>query len=314
MSSSNRNVRLGIVYRGSIIGEEIIDRRIDVSVGVRTDSTIQFSPNDYPDFPEYTDILCCEQNRYYLVIPQDPNARVNLRGASTTDDAVTIKGKRCVAIDEVAGGSLVVGDLTVMFQFIRGYSVPTKTTERTVLRLGMVFNERLISDRIFPDEKSVSIGGDKADSVVLDSVDYTGPSLKFVNNKDGSVTLNIPQEIAVKVALEGDAPRDISELISKGKAKKDGAGSICHLPLGTRGRASMGPYTVLFQVVKQRIVVPTMEKQNVARWFVGLFLNDLVWITSFLVWTLVAGGIFWQALAFNASTGKYFYKTKEEVH
>ena len=41
---SNRYVRLGIVYRGSIVREEILDRRIDVSVGQRADSTLQFSP------------------------------------------------------------------------------------------------------------------------------------------------------------------------------------------------------------------------------------------------------------------------------
>ena len=312
---SNRNVRLGIVYRGSIVREEILDRRIDVSVGQRADSTLQFSPREHPDFPEHVDVLLCEKDAYYLVVPSDPNARINLRGASNADKVETIRGKRCIPVDDIAGGSMVVGDLSVMFQFVRGYSAPTAVHERTVLRIGLVYNERLISDRIFPNEKAVSIGGQKTDTVVLDQDDYKGATLQFVNNKDGSVTMKAPSDMNIRAAVkENEAPRDLAELIKGGNARVEGAVTACHLALGTRGRAIMGPYTILFQVVRQRVVVPSMERKTPLQRFIAVFLGDIVWTSCFGIAFLLGGGIVVQALIFQNTTGRYQDAVAEEKH
>lgn len=312
---SNRNVRLGIVYRGSIVREEILDRRIDVSVGQRADSTLQFSPREHPDFPEHVDVLLCEKDIYYLVVPSDPNARINLRGASNADKVETIRGKRCIPVDDIAGGSMVVGDLSIMFQFVRGYAAPTAVHERTVLRIGLVYNERLISDRIFPNEKAVSIGGQKTDTVVLDQDDYKGATLQFVNNKDGSVTMKAPSDMNIRAAVkENEAPRDLAELIKGGHAKAEGANTACHLALGTRGRALMGPYTILFQVVRQRVVVPSMERKTALQRIIAVFLGDIVWTSCFGIAFLLGGGIVVQALLFQGSTGQYLKKAEEEKH
>ncbi len=312
---SIRNVRLGIVYRGSIVREEILDRRIDVSVGQRADSTLQFSPREHPDFPEHVDILFCEKNVYYLVVPSDPNARINLRGAAQADKVETIRGRRCIPVDEVAGGSVVVGDLSVMFQFVRGYSTPTAVHERTVLRIGLVYNERLISDRIFPNQKAVSIGGQKEDTVVLDQEDYKGPTLQFVNNKDGSVTMKSPSDMNIRAAVKKeDRPRDLKELLQAGHAKTEGNTTACHLALGTRGRAIMGPYTILFQVVRQRVVVPAMERKTLMQRIIGMFLGDVVWTACFGVAFLLGGGVVVQALLFQSHTGQYLKKAEEEKH
>lgn len=311
---SNRNVRLGIVYRGSIVREEILDRRIDVSVGQRADSTLQFSPREHPDFPEHVDVLLCEKNVYYLVVPSDPNARINLRGASNADKVETIRGKRCIPIDDVAGGSVVVGDLSVMFQFVRGYTTPTAVHEKTVLRIGLVYNERLISDRVYA-KKGVSIGGQKSDAVVLDQDDYKGPTLNFVNNSDGSVTMKAPADMNIRAAVkEGEAPRDLTELIKGGHARSEGSVTACHLALGTRGRAIMGPYTVLFQVVRQRVVVPSMAKKTLLQTVLSVFLGDVVWTSCFAVAFLLGGGVVVQALLFQGHTGQYLKKAEEEKH
>ena len=301
---SNRNVRLGIVYRGSIVREEIVDRRIDVSVGLRADSTVQFSAKDYQDFPDHLDILFCEAGRFYLVVPSDPSARVNLRGGGT-NNVTTIRDRRCVPVDEIAGGSVVVGDVTVMFQFVRGYTQPSVTHERTVLRIGLVYDDRLISDRIFPEEKAVSVGGTKADTVVLDQDDYSGPSIKFLNNKDGSVTLRTPKDVKVRVAVQDDAPRDLKELMTRGKAREEGNDVVCHLTLGTRGRAQLGPYTVLFQVIRQRVVVPQMDNKTFLQKFIGIFLSDVAWTTCFAISFLLVMGTVTQALLYQHSTGQY---------
>lgn len=308
---SNRNVRLGIVYRGSIVREEIVDRRVDVSVGLRSDSTVQFSSKEYPDFPERLEVLYCEGDKYYLVLPSDPTARVNLRGASASN-VQTIRGKRCVPVEEAAGGSMVLGDVTVMFQFVKGYAQHTVTHERTVLRIGLVYEDRLISDKIFPYEKEISIGGGKDDAVVLDQEDYKGPSIRFQNNKDGSVSLRTPKEIKVRVAVQDDAPRELAELMQRGKAREDAGQIVCHLTLGTRGRATMGPYTVLFQVVRQRVVVPQMEGRGAVRGFFAMFLQDVVWTSSFAISMLVGLGVVVQALMYQANTGKYLKQQQQE--
>ncbi len=311
---SNRNVRLGIVYRGSIVREEIIDRRIDVSVGLRADSTVQFAAKDYPDFPDHLDVLFCEAGKFYLVIPTDPSARVNLRGGGT-NNVQQIRGKRCVPVEDIAGGSVVVGDVTVMFQFVKGYLQPSVTHERTVLRIGLVFDDRLISDRIFPEEKEVSVGGSTGDSLVLDQQDYSGPSIRFQNNKDGSVTLRTPKDVKVRVAVQDDAPRDLKELMTRGKAREEGADVVCHLTLGTRGRASLGPYTVLFQVIRQRVSVPQMDTKSVVQKFLGIFLNDVVWTACFSISFLLGMGVVAQALIYQHSTGQYLNQAKtEEQH
>lgn len=308
---SHRNVRLGIVYRGSIVKEELIDRQIDVSVGLRADSTVQFSPKDYPDFPDHLDVLYQEAGQHFLVVPSDPSARINLRGASQADNVKTIRNKRCIPIGDVAGGSVVVGDVTVMFQFVRGYTAPTRTVERTVLRLGLVFDERLISDRIFPHEKTISIGGLKDDTVVLDQSDYSGPSLSFVNNKDGSVLLKAPGDMKLRIAVQDDAPRDVKELIQRGKAKLEGDVTVAHLTLGARGRAVLGPYSVLFQVVRQKVVVPTMEKKSLPQRFIGVFLQDVVWTACFATALLLVGGVVTQAVLYQTTHGKYLKDTKK---
>ncbi|HAN31225.1 MAG TPA: hypothetical protein DCQ06_06460, partial [Myxococcales bacterium] len=281
-----------------------------LSVGLRADSTVQVSVGDYPDFPEYLDVLVFEGGRYYLAVPADSAARINLRGASNTDSVTTIRNKRCIPLDNIAGGSIVTGDLTVMFQFVRGYGAPTVTHERTVLRLGVVFDDRLILDRIFPEDKVVTVGGTKADTVVLDD-DYTGLSLSFKNNNDGSVQLTAPSDMQVTAAVSGDQPRAVKELIQKGKARSEGSNTVAHLTLGSRGRATMGPYKLMFQVVRQRITVPTFEKKSPIQRVLGVFLQDVVWTACFSVAILLGLGVVAQALIYQDQHGQYLKQAKK---
>ena len=310
MSTANRNVRLGIVYRGSIIQEELLDRRVDVSIGLRSGSTVQVPAKEYPDFPDSIELLVLEGGQYHLVVPADPAARISLRGASSSETK-TLRGKRVIPIEGVAGGSLVVGDVSIMFQFVRGDTTPTVTRERTVLRIGLVFEERLISDRIFPDNKEVSVGTAKQNTVVLPEEDYQGPPIHFVNNKDGSVTMKAPVNMKVRVAVDG-SPMEIKDLQQKGKARQEGNDVICHLSLGTRGRATMGAHTVLFQVVKQTVTVPTFGKQTTLKRLTGPFMSEPTWTISFLAAFLLIGSIVGQALLFQKTTGKYLGKARSE--
>ncbi len=311
MSTANRNVRLGVVYRGSIIHEEVLDRRIDVTIGLRAGSTIQIPAKDYPDFPDAIELLAIEANQYYLLVPSDPTARVSVRGTTEKSAAMTVRGKRAIAIENAAGGSLSVGDVTIMFQFVRADTTPTITKESNVLRVGLVYDERLISDRVFDDQKQVTIGNQKNLSVVLPDEDYQGPAIKFVNNRDGSFTLKSPATMRMRIATDG-GPLELKELLAKAKARQDGNDVVVHLPLGTRGRIVMGQHTVLFQVIKQSITVPTFPPKSLGQRLVGPFLNEPTWTISFLGAFLLVGAIVGQALLFQSSTGKYLDKAKAE--
>lgn len=304
MSTANRNLRLGIVYRGSIIHEEQFDRKIDVSIGRRAGSTIHVAQKQYPDFPEFIDFLLCDGGRFYLVVPADQSARVNLRGSASTNDVQTIKGKRAIPIDEVAGGSVSLGDVTVMFQFVRGDNQPMITRERTVLRLGLVFEERLIDDRIFPDTKMVSVGTGRECTIVLPEEDYQGPAISFENHKDGSVTMRAPAAMKVRLAVDG-APTELKDLQARGKARQEGNDVVCHLSLGTRGRATMGAHTLLFQVVKQSVTVPMIVKKSLPQAAIAGVLNEPAWWISFSVSMLFILGLVFQAQYFEKTTNRF---------
>ena len=311
MSTANRNVRLGVVYRGSIVHEEVLDRRIDVTVGLRAGSTVQIPAKQFPDFPDSIELLAIEGNQYYMLVPSDPTAKISVRGTTQQAAAMTVRGKRAIAVEQAAGGSLSVGDVTIMYQFVRADSTPTMTRESNVLRVGLVYEERLISDRVFATEKKVSIGNQKNLSIVLPDEDYQGPSALFTNNKDGSYTLRAPATMKIRVATDG-GPLELKELLAKAKARQDGNDVIVHLPLGTRGRIVMGQHTVLFQVIKQTVTVPMFPPKTLGQRLIGPFIGEPTWTISFLGAFLLIGAIVGQALLFQNSTGKYLDKAKAE--
>ena len=80
MSLQPRHVRIGLVWRGHMVGERVLCRRTAVSVGLRADATIQLSANEHPDFPAFMELFRLSGGRYHLVLPRDPQARVTLRG------------------------------------------------------------------------------------------------------------------------------------------------------------------------------------------------------------------------------------------
>ena len=311
MSQANRNIRLGIVYQGNIIHEELIDRRIDISIGRRAGSTIHIATKAYPDFPEFIDLLVIENNAYHLVVPSDPAARISVRGATNPGDPKSIKGRRAIPIEGVAGGSLVAGDVTVMFQFVKGDSHPMETIERTVLRLGLVYDDRLIDDRIYPDSKEVTVGNAHNATIVLPDEDYQGPSLVFQNHKDGSVSMRAPAAMKIRLAVDG-APMELKDLLAKGQARQEGTDVVCHLKLGTRGRAAMGQQTLLFQVVRQSVTIPQMPKRSFGEKFIGGILAEPAWWISFTVSSLLILGVIFQAYYFEKTTNKFLKARAEE--
>ena len=317
---TNRVLRIGVVYRGQILAERVLDRRIEVSVGSRPDNTVQVSPKDHPDFPTGVQLAVLHKDAYHLILPDDPSVQLNLRGGPAgaagvgKNDIVQVKGKRAVLIEGFTGGSLAIGDIILMFQFVRSDSVPTETREETVLRIGLVFESRLLSDQVFQPGTTVRVGAGKDDDIVLPDDDYTGERAIFKVGKGGEVDITLPATSKLRLATDG-TPMSEEEALRKGVARSAGNGLQLTIGLKSRGRASLGPYTLLFQVVRRTITVPVMPRKTIIGQVLQPLTSDPVWSVSFLVSVLLIGSIVSQAIIFQSTTGRYFKAQRlEEAH
>ncbi len=307
---TNRVLRIGVVYRGQILAERVLNRRIDVSVGSRPDNTVQVSATDHPGFPTGLQLAMLHKDAYHLILPDDPSVQINLRGGPagseqiSAADVVKVKGKRTVSVEKYTGGSLALGEIILMFQFVRGDSVPTETREETVLRIGLVHESRLLSDQVFQPGQTVKVGASKDDTIVLPDVDYKGDGASFKIGKDNQVAISLPAGCGLRLAADGQ-PMSEEEAIRKGIARKSGKGVDLTIGLKSRGRASLGPYTLLFQVVRRTITVPVMPRKSLFGQILQPLTNDPVWSVSFLVSVLLIGSVVTQAVIFQRTTGRY---------
>jgi outer membrane biosynthesis protein TonB len=317
-TDTSRVLRLGVVFRGQIIAERVLDKRQDVSVGSRPDSTLHVTAKEHPGFPAHVPLAIVEKDVYYAVLPDDPKARLSLRGGPegyagiTNKDVVNVRNKRAVPIDGFTGGSLQLsdGETILMFQFVRGDSVPTVTHERTVLRLGLVYESRLLTDRLF-DEGSVGVGAGRDDTIVLPDVEYKGASARFEIGADKRVKVRLPKGSGLKLAGQG-SPLDEAEAVRKGQARIDGDHVELTIGIRSRGRVTLGPYTLLFQVLRQSVTIPVMPRRSVIGQLMAPLVGDPVWAVSFLVSALCFLSVVGQAVIFQRTTGKYLEQTRLE--
>ncbi|MCO4760359.1 MAG: hypothetical protein KC502_02570 [Myxococcales bacterium] len=299
--TTGRCPRIGVIHRGAMIAERNFARRCDISLGRRIDASIQL---DDDDLPEKMDVLRLIDGNYHLVLPADPTARLTLRGSPVSNVTVTDGGQRLVPIERAAGGSLQIGDLVIMFQLVRPSAEAMQVHESTVLRVGLVFEGRLISDRVFDDNKKVCIGRGRKDRIVLDA-DYDGPSICFRRHRDGSATLIADAGAALRVALPDRSPEDSNALRSLGHARSRGKQLEVHLPTGSRGRAQLGPYTVLYQVLLRRSHVPAMPSQGPIAELATAVWRDPVWSASLALAAVLVCGVLGQAMVFHDNVGRF---------
>ncbi len=316
---TSRVLRVGVVWRSQVVAERVLDRRIDVSVGSRPDSTVAVTAKDYPGFPAHITLAVVDHGAYHIVLPTDPAHKLVLRGGPAGNDGVdstqvkTVNGQRIYPIEPFTGGSVSMGDLVVMFQFVRGDAIPTVTREETVLRIGLVHEDRLLSDEIFHGHKPVLIGVGPTKTISLPDVDYKGPDAGFTFDKSSNkFRARIPKDSVFRLAIEGQPVVDNKDAAQKGLAKLEGDFVTFDVPLKARGRCTMGPYTVLFQVVKQSVTVPTFARKSLGSKLAAPFLADSVWTLSLLGAFVLIGSIVGQALLFHATTGKFLDKSSAE--
>ena len=316
---TSRVLRIGVVYRGQVVAERILDRRVDVSVGTQPGATIEIPANVAPDLKANMAVAVLHQNAYHMVLPTDPSHAINLRGGPAgqqgidKNSVVTVKGQRILPVEAYTGGSLAFGDLIVMFQFVRGEQVPTVTREEIVLRIGLVHADRLLSDQIFRAGETVTIGTAPTCTIALPDVEYKGPDAVFRSTKAANdFEAKLPKDAGPKIAVDGQEPWDLAMATAKGIAQTSGDGVSLKLPLKSRGKATMGPYTVLYQVVKRTVIVPVAPKRSLLQRLASPFTSDATWSVSFLIAFLLIGSFVVQAVIFNRTTGRFLAKNATE--
>ncbi len=299
-----RHVRIGVAWRGHLLHEEILDRRVPVRIGTRPDMTVQLSRTQCPEAPEALDLLLLHAGRYWLPLPADPTAHVHLRGVTALPPPELHAGQPMLLVDDLPGGSLQLGELTLLFQFVAADVAPLVTHEAVVLRLGLVHDERLISDRLFESGKRISVGWQRNLDIVLPDDDYRGAPLAFTRTRAGAYALEAPQGQDLRLAVAG-TPLDAADLLAKGLATARHGVLTCPLPVGARGRVTLGAHTLLFQVVRQSVTVPARPRQPWQQRLAAPFVREPVWTTSLLMAVVLIGAVVGQALVYQRKVACY---------
>ncbi len=314
---TSRVLRIGVVWRGQVVAERVLDRRTDVTVGSRPECTVCVSAEEYKEFPASVPLAIVHQGAYYVVVPADGSDAVKLRGGAgegrdLKNLIVNLKGQKCIPVEGYTGGSVQLDQAILMFQFVRGDSVPTVTHEETVLRIGLVHDDRLLSDQTFHvGRRPITIGSDKKCDIALPDNEYKNATASFGHKQDSTFRVRLPKTSDFVLAFDGN-PLTKIEALQKKVAVDSGDFVEFDLPLKARGRATLGPYKVLFQVVKQSVTVPAVPRKSLLAQLATPFVNDTTWTLSFIIALLLIGSIIGQAMLFERTTGRFLAQKLEE--
>ena len=124
-------LRIGIVQRGKIIEEREVKKRETVSIGTAPKCTFQISSET---LPKSFDLFDFDGKGYFLRFQEGIEGRVQLEDEQVADfRALEARGlvrerngKKAVRLSEKSRGKVMVGDVTVLFQFKTMTPVPVR--------------------------------------------------------------------------------------------------------------------------------------------------------------------------------------------
>jgi hypothetical protein len=165
------------------------------------------------------------------------------------------------------------------------------TAVEKVLRVGVIYNGKIIDEQVFRKPETIYIGDtSKAHFVVPSSaLPSRFPIFYF---KSGKYELVIMENMSGKVFLKGKVV-DIEEVIKKGMLKKRGNAYILPLSTDARGKVVVGSAIVLFQFITPP---PKPPKLRLPRSIRGSWTQMVDWpLTSILgtVFTIGYAILFW---------------------
>lgn len=119
---------------------------------------------------------------------------------------------------------------------------------KKILRLGVIENGRILEETLFRERKSISVGQNFKNDLVLPSEQAPQSSTLFELGSDDTYKLVFTPDMRGRVLLD-DGVFGVEELISSGKATAAGKNYKLPLPETARGKIAVGDSTILFQFV-----------------------------------------------------------------
>jgi len=132
-------LRIGIVQRGKIIDERELKRRETVSVGTESRAMFQVSSDSLP--PQF-DLFDYDGKNYFIRFTDAMQGRVQSEGSKvqtfadfeSAGQVTERKGAKAVPLTDSSRGKVIVGDVTVLFQFKSRAAAPARPVLPAELR------------------------------------------------------------------------------------------------------------------------------------------------------------------------------------
>jgi hypothetical protein len=129
-------------------------------------------------------------------------------------------------------------------------SAAAQTTARPtpkILRIGVARAGRIVHEKLIRPGETVTVGDSPRNTFVLPGTGLPPRHEMFVA-RGGSYTLRLPSGIEAKISGQ-DGIRDLEELRARGEASRRGDTCVVPLTESTRGKLTIGDFTLLFQFV-----------------------------------------------------------------
>ncbi|MBI5611212.1 MAG: AgmX/PglI C-terminal domain-containing protein [Deltaproteobacteria bacterium] len=296
MAAKSRLMRVGVVVRGTLVCERVVDAARGLTVGSAADATLRLEHQ--PGLPDQLAVLHNQGGELVVQAPAEGAGRLRMRRGG--EGHLVPAGQAVPLRDQ--GGSLAVGEVLVLFQPTAA-GTPMRTRREPVLHMGLVFEDRLIDDRTWPLTQTIRVGCARRDTVVLPAADYAGPPLTLTPQRDGSVLLTAPVAAGLRLAGPDAPPQPQDVLLSSGRAQRHGEVVHVRLQVGSRARLRLGAHTLLVQVVMQTVTVPQLPHHTLLDRLVAGVLGEPAWWASLAASLLLLGSLAVQAHRTYADPG-----------
>ncbi len=144
-STGPKMLRIGIVQNGKIIDERELRKRETVSIGSHAKATFQVTSDR---LPKTFDLFDYDGKAYYLRFNEQMEGRIQLDG-NTVSDFSSLEsagkvarrgGEKAVRIADVSRGKVMIGDITILFQFKAVAPIPDRPVLPAEIRGSMLQN------------------------------------------------------------------------------------------------------------------------------------------------------------------------------
>ena len=189
---------------------------------------------------------------------------------------------------------------------------PSNPLRRLRLRIGLVHDDRLLTEQAFDPAQTVTIGASTRDTLALPDVDYQGAALVFGPTDAGGCAVIAPADSQPRLAVDDPV---LDEMAARRQGVVTARDGFLRFSVGRndRGRCQLGPYTVLFQVVEQTVDVPVLPTLSLLQRMRRAAISEPAWKASLALSAGLLCSVVAQAEVWNRTTGRFLRTVPEEL-